>query len=248
MEQLYRVTAFAKLAGVTVRTLHHYDEIGLLQPQRRTEGGQRLYAKRDLVRLQHILTLKWMGYDLNTVKAMLDAPDANMRQLFHMQKQAVDAQIRQLQKMSNALGRAIHEDAELEDSAIQTIIQSVTNNHLTDWAKPFYSDATWAGVMARGMQYTEADYQRFQQQWQDLATAFDAVRHLSPEHPQVQQHAATMASYIDAFTGGDNETERHLAHSMQHADALPQQYQIQDADLQDFMGQALNVYRKRQQS
>ena len=245
MERLYRVTEFAKLAGITVRTLHHYHQLGLLAPETRTDGGQRLYAKGDLVRLQHILTLKWIGYDLKTIKAMLDAPDSDMQQLLVLQKQAVDAQIRQLQGMSEALGRAIDSGDELDNDAIQTIIQSVTNNRLTEWAAPHYSQATWAGVMTRGMQYTEADFQRFQQQWQDLAEAFDSVRHLAPDNPAVQQHAATMASYIDAFTAGDSETESHLANAMQD-DTMPQGYKMDDADLQQFMGKALTIYRERQ--
>ena len=56
----------SELAGVTVRTLHHYDRLGLLRPAGRTAAGHRLYADRDLARLQQIVTLKFIGLPLET--------------------------------------------------------------------------------------------------------------------------------------------------------------------------------------
>ncbi len=55
---LYRASAFAERAGVTVRTLHHYDRLGLLKPSSYTASGYRLYGERDFARLQQITTLK----------------------------------------------------------------------------------------------------------------------------------------------------------------------------------------------
>jgi len=60
-EKHYQAIEFAQLAGVTVRTLHHYDRIGLLKPSAYTNAGYRLYGKGDLVRLQQIVTLKFIG-------------------------------------------------------------------------------------------------------------------------------------------------------------------------------------------
>ena len=67
----YRVHEFAELAGVTVKTLHHYDRVGLLRP-RRTSSGYRVYTHADLVRLEEILALKTIGFSLNDIRALLD--------------------------------------------------------------------------------------------------------------------------------------------------------------------------------
>ena len=67
----YRVHEFAELAGVTVKALHHYDRLGLLTP-RRTEAGYRVYAERDLVRLEQIVALKFLGLPLRQIKALLE--------------------------------------------------------------------------------------------------------------------------------------------------------------------------------
>ena len=72
-EKSYRVQEFAKLAGVTVRTLHHYDRVGLLRP-RRTRANYRVYRGSDLPRLQQILVLKFLGVALTDIAGALRTP------------------------------------------------------------------------------------------------------------------------------------------------------------------------------
>ena len=71
-ESTYQAIEFARMAGVTVRTLHHYDRIGLLKPSSHTGAGYRLYRKQDLVRLQQIVTLKFIGFPLSQIKKLLN--------------------------------------------------------------------------------------------------------------------------------------------------------------------------------
>ena len=71
-ESMYQANEFASVAGVTVRTLHHYDRIGLLKPSGYTSAGFRLYRKEDLVRLQQIVTLKFIGFSLRQIKELLN--------------------------------------------------------------------------------------------------------------------------------------------------------------------------------
>jgi DNA-binding transcriptional MerR regulator len=70
----YTVGEVARFAGVTVRTLHHYDEIGLLSPSGRTAAGYRLYGDTDLERLQQILAYRELGFGLEDIAAILDDP------------------------------------------------------------------------------------------------------------------------------------------------------------------------------
>ena len=65
---------FARLAGITVRTLHHYDQLGLLSPARRSGAGYRLYTTTDLNRLQQIMSLRYLGLPLEEIGAMLRDP------------------------------------------------------------------------------------------------------------------------------------------------------------------------------
>src|SRR5688500_5838791 len=69
-----KVGDLARRTGLTVRTLHHYDEIGLLRPSLHTEAGHRLYTAADVARLQQVLSLRQLGFGLEEVKACLDRP------------------------------------------------------------------------------------------------------------------------------------------------------------------------------
>src|SRR5947208_6629094 len=69
-----KVGELARRTGLTVRTLHHYDDIGLLKPSGHTEAGHRLYTAGDVARLQQVISLRHLGFSLEEVRACLDGP------------------------------------------------------------------------------------------------------------------------------------------------------------------------------
>ncbi|MFG1991783.1 MerR family transcriptional regulator [Actinoplanes sp. NPDC048988] len=77
MEEHLTVGRVAELAGVTVRTLHHYDEIGLLRPSARTVGGYRAYAAGDVERLREVLAYRRLGFGLREIADLVDDPDTD---------------------------------------------------------------------------------------------------------------------------------------------------------------------------
>src|SRR4051812_50109878 len=81
----WTVGELARLAGVTVRTLHHYDRIGLVRPSERTAAGYRSYDERDLDRLHQVLVYRELGFPLEEVATLLDDPDADP--LAHLRRQ-----------------------------------------------------------------------------------------------------------------------------------------------------------------
>lgn len=101
----YPVGEVARLAGVTVRTLHHYDEIGLLRPRGRTAAGYRRYHHDDLARLQRILAYRELGFGLDEVAALLDGagPDAVAR--LRRQAELLGARIDHLRRVMQTVDR-----------------------------------------------------------------------------------------------------------------------------------------------
>src|SRR4051795_12291994 len=81
----WTVGELARLSGVTVRTLHHYDRIGLLRPSERTPAGYRSYDVRDLDRLQQVLVYRELGFPLEEVATLLDDPGADPAE--HLRRQ-----------------------------------------------------------------------------------------------------------------------------------------------------------------
>ncbi|MEH0545972.1 MerR family transcriptional regulator [Streptomyces sp. B21-105] len=103
----YSVGQVAGFAGVTVRTLHHYDDIGLLVPGGRSHAGHRRYEEADLDRLQQILFYRELGFPLEEVAALLDDPAADPRAHLRRRHELLTARIEKLQKMAEAVEHAM---------------------------------------------------------------------------------------------------------------------------------------------
>ncbi|GHH39661.1 MerR family transcriptional regulator [Streptomyces candidus] len=103
----YSVGQVAEFAGVTVRTLHHYDAIGLLSPSGRSHAGHRRYDDTDLDRLQQILFYRELGFPLDQVATLLDDPHTDPREHLRRQHELLSARITRLQEMAAAVETAM---------------------------------------------------------------------------------------------------------------------------------------------
>ncbi|MGN9805154.1 MerR family transcriptional regulator [Micromonospora sp. L32] len=103
----YTVGQVAKAARVTVRTLHHYDEIGLLSPSGRTAAGYRRYDDADLERLQHIRFYRELGFPLEEIAAILADPTADPAAHLRRQHELLSGRIGKLQEMVTAIELAM---------------------------------------------------------------------------------------------------------------------------------------------
>ncbi|MDI1463627.1 MerR family transcriptional regulator [Catellatospora sp. KI3] len=99
----YTVGKVADLAAVTVRTLHHYDEIGLLSPSERSHSGYRRYDDADLERLQQIRYYRELGFSLEEIAAILADPGADATAHLRRQHELLTARIRRMQEMVTAI-------------------------------------------------------------------------------------------------------------------------------------------------
>ena len=103
----YTVGQVSDLAGVSVRTLHHYDGIGLLEPSGRTASGYRLYEDSDLERLQRILAYRELGFSLDEVATILEAPGSDAVSHLRRQRELLTERIARLQRMVAAVEREL---------------------------------------------------------------------------------------------------------------------------------------------
>jgi MerR family transcriptional regulator, thiopeptide resistance regulator len=109
MDRTYRVGELAGLTKVSVRTLHHYDQIGILRPAAISEGGHRLYSEHDLLRLQQILTLRYLGFPLAQIGELLDRPDFDLLASMQIQRSIVRERISHLQQIESALAAMVEQ-------------------------------------------------------------------------------------------------------------------------------------------
>jgi DNA-binding transcriptional MerR regulator len=103
----YTVGAVAGLTGVSVRTLHHYDETGLLRPGGRNAAGYRLYSPQDLQRLQRVLFYRELGFGLDTIAVIVDDPGSTGGDHLRRQRQLPAARIARCQAMAAVIDKEL---------------------------------------------------------------------------------------------------------------------------------------------
>ncbi len=107
MKKYYSIKELCQLTMLSVRTLHHYDEMNLLKPSHRTEKGHRRYSEDNLLRLQQIVTLKFMGHTLKEIKTILHQKDFNIFDSLKIQEKALLEQISYIQKINKLINYLI---------------------------------------------------------------------------------------------------------------------------------------------
>ncbi len=146
MGRKYRVHEFAKLAGVTVRALHHYDRMGLLKPQK-TAAGYRLYAETDLERLEQIIALKFLGLPLKKIKAvLLDRNALELADALRLQRAALEEKQRLVVRAIGAIHdaeKAIQNNRPASATILKKIITVMRAEEHADFMKPYFGDKAW---------------------------------------------------------------------------------------------------------
>lgn len=179
-----KVGELAGRTGLTVRTLHHYDAIGLVKPSLHTESGHRLYTPADLARLQQVLSLRRLGLSLEEVRACLDRPDASPLEVIrlHLARLREQMQLQErLCRMLEALAGYFHAAGEAPaEEVLRTIeVMTMTENLYTPEQQRQFEE------IAR--QVGPEEIQAVQQAWTALLAEVRANRDLDPASPQAQE-------------------------------------------------------------
>ncbi len=161
------------MTGVTVRTLHHYDAVGLLVPSERSAAGYRLYDERDLLRLQQILIGRELGLSLDRIRASLDDPEFDRRRALLEQREALRERARQAERMIRSVDRALAlldraeqavpsgTAAEEEDMAHEELFEGFDPSAYEDEANARWGHTeAWRESKRKAKSYTKEDWTR----------------------------------------------------------------------------------------
>jgi len=210
----FRIQEFAKLAGVTVRALHHYDRLKLLSPAHRSERGYRLYCHEDLGRLERILALRYLGLQLREIAALLNTPDghgaepltvtlARQRAALGERRDGLD---RVLRAIEHAQLRA-QNSAEPEWLLYQTILKEIQMQEATDWTEKYYSPKAVEALRERRAAMTPEQNIDAGTRWKALLADVQAAldREVPPDSAEGRSLVARWIRLGDEFTLGDPE-------------------------------------------
>src|SRR5262245_47087246 len=210
--EAWKVGELAKRTGLTVRTLHHYDEIGLLKPSLHTEAGYRLYTAADVARLQQVLSLRHLGFSLEEVKGCLDRPDFSPLEVIRLHVSRLREQIelqRKLCERLETLAEHFRTAGEVSaDAFLQTIEEMTMIEKLSQQVQTYYTAEQLKYFKERqraGGAEMQEMIQKGPQMWADLFTDVDAAMDagVPPEDPKAQDLAKRWLALVTAVTGGD---------------------------------------------
>jgi DNA-binding transcriptional MerR regulator len=212
---MFRAKEFANLAGVTVRTLHHYDRLGLLKP-RRTDRGYRLYRESDLERLEQIVALKFLGLPLKEIRELLDSAAPELPAALRMQRGALEEKRRLLDRAIDAIREAeaiVASGKPAGAAVLKKIIEVIEMQTNNDWMKKYASEAAQAKMDARKGEWSPELQERVSRQWTELIAEVQAAIGAGedPASPKAQALAARWKELAEGFTKGDADVTQAVS-------------------------------------
>jgi DNA-binding transcriptional MerR regulator len=178
-----KVGELARRTGLTVRTLHHYDEIGLLRPSLHTEAGHRLYTAADVARLQQVRSLRQLGFSLEEARACLDRPGFSPLEVirFHLGRLREQIELqRQLCARLEALAALFQTAGEVSADEFLRTIEVMT------MIEKLYTPEQMKQFEEAGKQVGPEEIQAVQDGWAALLPEVRASLHLDPASPEAQ--------------------------------------------------------------
>lgn len=197
-----KVGTVARCSGVTIRTLRYYEEIGLLSPSGRTEGGHRLYERPDLMRLQQIKSLQQLGFSLDQVRDTLQRRRFSPLRLLEVQIEGLKKQIEQQRVLCQRLEALAARLRASDEASVDEILQTIED--MTMYEK-HYTPEQFEWLKQRAAQLGPERIQQVEAEWPKLIAQVRAEmeKGTDPGSPRMQALAKRWKELVLEFTGGD---------------------------------------------
>ncbi|SES32465.1 DNA-binding transcriptional regulator, MerR family [Pedococcus cremeus] len=205
----------AERFGVTVRTLHHYDEIGLLSPSERSNAGYRLYTEEDLTRLQHVVVYRRLGFALEDVAMLLEHPEGAVEHL-RRQRTAVLQRLGEMRDLVTAIDRALEREMSNQPATpdeMKELFGEGFHDAQAEAEERWGETDAWHQSQERTKGYTKADWEEVKAESDRTHQAFtDAMDAGEPPTSEVAMDAAELhRASMQRFYDCSYEMHRGLA-------------------------------------
>lgn len=244
----YTVKQLAEIAGVSVRTLHYYDEIGLLAPSAVQENGYRAYGDEAVLRLQQILFFRELDFSLNEIRDMLDRPGFDLAAALQLQRQALQNRIRRLTGLIGTIDNTVrHLKGEISMGAEELFagFDEAKQAEYEQEIELIYGDKLLNESRCNWSRYGAADKERIKQESGALYRDLVQLIHDDPASPEVQAVMARWHQSIRYFYEPSREVLRGLGQMYAEHPDFVATFQRMHPDLPEFLRRATEVYAER---
>ncbi|AUX37327.1 MULTISPECIES: MerR family transcriptional regulator [Sorangium] len=233
-----KVGDLAKQTGLSVRTLHYYEEIGLLSPSHRTASGHRMYSAGDVARLQQIKSLRELGFSLEQITGCLDRPGFSPLETIELHLARLREQIALEQKLCARLEGLANVLRAGEDVSVEQLLQTI---EVMTMIEKYYTPEQLAELKQRAEAIGPEKMREAESAWKQIYEDMRAEmqKGADPKSEPVQQIVKRMRELIDAFTGKNPGIERSLNRMYQEEPSMRNQHGV-DPALHEFIGKAMS--------
>lgn len=174
----YGISELARISGVTVRTLHHYDAIGLLRPSRRGRAGYRVYGDADLRALQRIVVLRELGLSLEAIRGLVEAGTRELRTTLSEHRSRLRSELEQRQAVLRALDAALFEGREetIMEKLFEGTEQFDSIKYQDETRERWGDTESYRESARRTARYGEAEWLQIRAESEALLSAWAALR------------------------------------------------------------------------
>lgn len=244
MTKLWTIKQFSKLTGITVRTLQYYDDEGLLNPHCKSDVGYRSYSVNELLCLQKINILKYIGFTLKQIKIILQNKDFDWISSLRLQERILQKNIIQIQNGITLINHSIanhstHKEPDWQAIAkILEVLQMKQDSKYQDWVKRNFTDAdlVFFGEMAKAQNNEENT-----ELWKKIFAEAKSLMHLPPSDPQVQKLARTVMDSANSQYQGNEGLKGKMWDLMKSGDIPEGFIQGYEKEIVLFLNQAIGI-------
>lgn len=204
---MYQIKEVADMAGISVRTLHYYDEIKLLSPKKLEDNSYRVYSKEDVKKLQDILYFKTFGFKLSQIKSLMKEDDYNRKIILNRHKESISMKIIQLQTILMNLNKTIEDEKGVLTMADQERFEGFDmekiEKHMETYAaeskeKYGHTDA-YKESTKRTSKYSRDDWAAISKEADGIYQGFKSTLELDAGDPKVQKLVLDWKNHISKY-------------------------------------------------
>lgn len=252
-DDVYKIKQVAELAGVSVRTLHHYDEIGLLKPEL-APNGYRLYSEDDFVKLQQILFFKELDFPLDEIKQILNHTDFDHVDTLQKHKRLLEVKKNRLEKIIKTVEDTLHSLKGGNKMSKEKMFDSFSMKEIEEHQKKYEKEVeerwgetdAYAESARRTKNYKEEDWRRIHERSGEITQMFISSMPLGPDSDEAQVACEAHRQHMtESFYTVTLEIYRGLAEMYVADERFTKNIDKAKDGLAAFMREAMIVYCDR---
>ena len=239
----WKIGELAEATGLTVRTLHHYDEIGLLAPATRTDSGHRLYGRYEVQQLYRIVALRQLGMSLEDIGRVLRSESDDPREVVRKHLADLSQQIEMQEQLRERLMTILQTLEQADEPSTEDFIRALEVMTMID---SYYTPEQLAELEERRKQLGDEGMKKAQQDWADLIADATRLKNEGADvaGDEVQDVVRRWEDLIAQFTGGDPGIRQSLQNMYDKEGPEKASRSMVDPDLMGWVNEAMEARPK----